>query len=104
MFESATCRAVSNASTVVELTLPFLRIGGFAVLQRGNLQPGERNAARDAASMLGGADVQEFEVSARRRLLCVRKVSDTPARFPRRTGIPEKRPLRLECSTWNGEK
>ncbi len=98
-FESATCRAVSSAPTVVELTLPFLRVGGVAVLQRGNIETEERNAACDAASMVGGARVEEVELSQRRRLLCFRKTNATPPRFPRRNGIPEKRPLCYGRST-----
>lgn len=92
-FACATARAVSSAPTVLELTLPFLRVGGMAVLQRGKMDDRERNAVADAAPMLGGEIAEEVAMDGDRRVLLVRKVSATPQRFPRRTGIPEKRPL-----------
>ena len=92
-FACATARAVSSAPTVLELTLPFLRVGGVAVLQRGKLDDRERNAVTDAAPMLGGEIADEIALDGDRRILLIRKVAATPQRFPRRTGIPEKRPL-----------
>jgi 16S rRNA (guanine527-N7)-methyltransferase len=92
-FACATARAVSSAPTVLELTVPFLRVGGVAVLQRGALDERERNAVVDAAPMLGAELAEEVALEGERRLLVVRKTAPTPQRFPRRTGIPEKRPL-----------
>ena len=92
-FACATARAVSAAPTVMELTTPFLRIGGSAVLQRGRLDDRERNAVVDAAPMLGALLEREVPLEGGRRVLLVRKVAPTPQRFPRRVGIPEKRPL-----------
>lgn len=92
-YVNATARAVSTASTVAELTLPFLAIGGRALLQRGVMEAGEREAVSDAARMLGGELLEERLLGGERRLLVLVKSSLTPARFPRRDGIPEKRPL-----------
>ncbi|HZT12208.1 MAG TPA: 16S rRNA (guanine(527)-N(7))-methyltransferase RsmG [Candidatus Baltobacteraceae bacterium] len=92
-FGSATARAVSSAPTVLELTLPFLRPGGRALLQRGALDAREREAVADAAPMLGGRLAAEVPLEGERRILIVEKIAPTPARFPRRPGIPEKRPL-----------
>ncbi len=95
-FHSATARAVAGLTTVLELAVPFLTIGGLAVLQRGGLGVAEKAAAVDAALVLG-AEV-EAEIAAGtgdggRSLLLVRKTASTGPRFPRRTGIPAKRPL-----------
>jgi 16S rRNA (guanine527-N7)-methyltransferase len=92
-FASATARAVAVAPTVAELVLPFLAIGGAAVLQRGKLDPRERTALDDAALMLGGAVESEIALDGERRIVLVRKNTATAIRFPRRTGVPEKRPL-----------
>jgi 16S rRNA (guanine527-N7)-methyltransferase len=92
-FASATARAVGPLPTVLELTLPFLRAGGSAVLQRGALGEEERRAGADAALMLGAEISEEILLDGSRRLVIVRKLSATPARLPRRTGIPQKRPL-----------
>jgi 16S rRNA (guanine527-N7)-methyltransferase len=92
-FACATARAVSSAPTVLELTAPFLQIGGVAVLQRGQTGDRERNALLDAAPMLGAEVDQEIALGGERRIILVRKTGPTPQRFPRRAGIPEKRPL-----------
>lgn len=92
-FKSATARAVSAITTVAEYLLPLLELGGHAVLQRGIVTAEERQALDDAAPMLGGKVLEEVALSEGRRLIIVEKVADTPARFPRRPGIPEKRPL-----------
>ena len=94
-FACVTARAVSSGPAVLELTLPFLREGGVGVLQRGRLDERERNAMNDAAPMLGGRIEAEESLDGERRILLVRKVAPTPQRFPRRTGVPEKRPLCL---------
>jgi len=94
-FGTATARAVASAPTVAELTVPFLRIGGRALLQRGALDDAERQAVADAAPMLGARLVAERLVNGARRVLILEKVAPTPQRFPRRSGVPEKRPLCL---------
>ncbi|MDQ2908184.1 MAG: 16S rRNA (guanine(527)-N(7))-methyltransferase RsmG [Candidatus Eremiobacteraeota bacterium] len=96
-FAAATARGVAGLSTVLELTVPFLAVGGIAVLQRGRLLPQERETAADAALVLGAEIVGERATGEtpedQRRVLLVRKSAPTPARFPRRVGMPAKRPL-----------
>ncbi|HEY1653817.1 MAG TPA: 16S rRNA (guanine(527)-N(7))-methyltransferase RsmG [Candidatus Tumulicola sp.] len=92
-FSSATARAVSSAPTVAELVLPFVRIGGAAVLQRGSMDERERAALADAGLMLGAEVEREHALHGGRSIVVLRKIAPTPLRFPRRTGIPEKRPL-----------
>jgi 16S rRNA (guanine527-N7)-methyltransferase len=94
-FASGTARAVSSAPTVAELLLPLIETGGVAILQRRNDEERERQALEDAALMLGGAIESETELGDGRRIVFVRKTAPTQIRFPRRTGIPEKRPLCL---------
>jgi len=92
-FAFATARAVSSAPTVAELTTPFLRIGGKALLQRAAMEPRERQALEDAAPMLGAALVEERDLGENHRILVLEKRRPTEQRFPRRNGVPEKRPL-----------
>jgi 16S rRNA (guanine527-N7)-methyltransferase len=92
-FVTGTARAVSTAPTVAELLLPFIGVGGIAVLQRGIMDERERHALSDAALMLGGQVEDERQLDGERRIVLVRKTAPTGIRFPRRTGIPEKRPL-----------
>jgi 16S rRNA (guanine527-N7)-methyltransferase len=94
-FAFATARAVSRAPTVAELTVPFLRLGGRVLLQRTIMEPHERQALEDAAPMLGAALIEERELDGDRRILILEKIRPTGQRFPRRNGVPEKRPLCL---------
>lgn len=98
-FASATARAVGGVTTVLELTIPLLAIGGVAVLQRGTFDALERASASDALLVLGATLESEFlcapgdDATDARRVLVVRKVEMTGGRFPRRAGVPAKRPL-----------
>jgi len=92
-FATATARAVATAPAVAELTLPLLRVGGRALLQRGVLEPRERQALEDAAPMLGAALIEDRSLGGERRILVLEKRRPTDQRFPRRNGVPEKRPL-----------
>ncbi|MBV8372300.1 MAG: 16S rRNA (guanine(527)-N(7))-methyltransferase RsmG [Candidatus Eremiobacteraeota bacterium] len=92
-FASGTARAVSTAPAVAELLLPFIKPGGVAILQRGTMDERERTALADATLVLAGEIAQEVPLAGDRRIILVRKTGATPLRFPRRTGIPEKRPL-----------
>ncbi len=99
-FHTGTARAVSSPSTVAELLLPFIHRGGRAVLQRGAMDAREYQALEDASLMLG-AQVERVipqlpeigEAALVRQVVLIGKASHTPLRFPRRVGIPEKRPL-----------
>jgi 16S rRNA (guanine527-N7)-methyltransferase len=95
-FGSATARAVASVPVVLELTLPLVAVGGVAILQRGHFDEPERHATADALLVLGGELVEEalpHGPADARRVLVVRKHSATNQRFPRRAGIPAKRPL-----------
>lgn len=92
-FASGTARAVAVAPAVAELLMPLIAPGGVAVLQRGALEPRERDALADAALMLGGTVEAEHAFEGERRIVLVRKTEPTTLRFPRRPGIPAKRPL-----------
>jgi 16S rRNA (guanine527-N7)-methyltransferase len=94
-FMTATARAVASAPTVAELTVPFLAIGGRALLQRGSLGEPERNAVADAALVLGADLIEERLVGGERRVLVLEKAAATSQRFPRKNGVPAKRPLCL---------
>ncbi|MBC5829136.1 MAG: 16S rRNA (guanine(527)-N(7))-methyltransferase RsmG [Candidatus Eremiobacteraeota bacterium] len=91
-FASATARAVSSAPAVAELTVPFLRLGGQAILQRGRAPRAEADALADAALLLGARLLQIAQLSTGSVFL-LQKDRPTPSRFPRKPGLPHKRPL-----------
>ena len=97
-FDLALVRGVARMSLLLEYALPFCRIGGRMVaLKHGGLED-ELSGARFALSELGGEEAGVFPVALPgltddRVVVVAEKVSATPDRYPRRVGIPAKRPL-----------
>ena len=97
-FDLVLCRAVAKLPTVVELTLPFCRIGGLVVLHKGSDVERELAVSRSAIKKLGGefrkiSRVELPGLDDNRYLIVIEKVSDSPLEYPRRPGMPAKRPL-----------
>lgn len=92
-FASGTARAIGTAPMVAELLLPFIAMDGLAVLQRGRTDAAELRSLEDAALILGGEVEGQSMTGTGRRLIFIRKTRPTPDRFPRRAGMPAKRPL-----------
>ena len=91
-------RAVAPLEVLVELTLPFCKVGGVAVAQKGADVDGEVDRALKAVRLLGGGETRTYAVTppgspVARSLVVTDKTCATPERFPRRPGIPAKRPL-----------
>lgn len=97
-YDLAFCRAVGRFSTVLELTLPFLKVGGLALLHRGHEGQSELLAAQTVLARLGakaGASIS-YKISGLdldRFIICVEKSSQIGESFPRRPGVPAKKPL-----------
>ncbi len=97
-FDVVLSRAVASLPTLVELTLPFCTIGGSFIAQKKASVDLEISQAMKAINTLGGKlrEVKKVglaEFTDQRQLIVVDKVSATPDRYPRRPGIPAKRPL-----------
>ena len=97
-FDLALVRGVAKLPLLLEYALPFCCVGGKVVaLKHGGLENELEGAAR-ALAELGGrvAGVYPVELEGltdNRVVVAVEKVGPTPERYPRRTGIPAKRPL-----------
>ena len=97
----ALVRGVARLSLLLEYSLPFCRKGGHAIaLKHGGLES-ELWEAEFALSELGGRQGGVFPVELpgltdNRVVVAFEKVAPTPDRYPRRVGIPAKRPLRAE--------
>ena len=97
-FDVAVSRAVGPIRVVAELVLPFCRIGGRAVLSKKGDISRELTEAAPALDKLGGelmevSPVFEEVLGGQRVLVVIEKVAPTPVGYPRRPGIPAKRPL-----------
>lgn len=91
-------RAVAPLRVLAELALPFLVVGGVLAAPKGSAAPREVREAKAALEELGGTveETVRLEAPAQERaptLVIVRKTGETPERYPRRAGIPRKRPL-----------
>ena len=97
-FDFVLSRAVARLAVLAELTLPFCRVGGTAILHKKPHVGDEIEEARTAIDTLGGTlrEVKEFAVHGlceHKALVVLEKARPTPERYPRRPGIPSKRPL-----------
>jgi len=96
-FDMVLSRAVAQLATLVELTLPFCRIGGRFIAQKKGFIDPEVSRAAKVIGLMGGKLLEVKRVNleglADRRLVIIGKVSPTPEKYPRRPGIPAKRPL-----------
>ncbi len=97
-YDWAIARAVAILPVLLEYLLPFIKLGGRAIVQKGETGPAEAHSAEKALSILGGEIKQVLpvelpRVSEDRYLIVVEKVACTPEKYPRKPGIPAKRPL-----------
>ncbi|MBM3231103.1 16S rRNA (guanine(527)-N(7))-methyltransferase RsmG [Candidatus Peregrinibacteria bacterium] len=98
-YDIVTARAVAPLSTLLELTVPFVRIDGHFVAWK-SLHCEDELAESDAARKALGCtliDRKTYDLGGtwgQRQLLIFRKTSATPSDFPRKTGIPKSEPIR----------
>lgn len=98
-YDFAVARAVAEMHTLLEYLLPLVKKGGKVLAQKGESAPVEAQAAEHAAQLLGGSlerilPVELPGVVELRYLVVFNKASATPQRYPRRTGLPSKEPLK----------
>lgn len=94
----AVARAVANMNVLCEYLLPLVKVGGAMLAQKGESGPAETQAAEKAIKLLGGKLRQVIPVNLPgvvddRFLILVDKVAATPPKYPRKPGLPVKRPL-----------
>lgn len=97
-FDVAVARAVAPLPVLVEYLLPLLRPGGVMAAPKGSSAERELREAEAAIDHLGGCAEVPVPLSlpdgtAPQQVLVVRRCGELPERFPRRPGIPSKRPL-----------
>lgn len=98
-FDIVTCRALAPLPISLELCLPFLMLHGYFLTFKGKDSSKEVKEAEFALNKLGGGDIDTRAYTPgpnapKRHALWSRKTGLTPDRFPRKEGIPAKRPLR----------
>lgn len=98
-FDVVTARAVANLTVLSELCLPAAKVGGYFLAYKGKGGQEELITAQGAIKKLGGQVEQSAELTLPGenddcQLILIKKVRTTPQRYPRRPGIPAKKPLK----------
>ncbi len=97
-YDVAVARAVAPLPVLAEYTLPLIKVGGRAILQKGQHPADEIKQAANALGILGGRINQVLPVivpglSAERHLVVIQKNKPTPPQYPRRPGLAAKKPI-----------
>lgn len=99
-YEIVTARAVARLNVLSELCLPLIQKGGVFLALKAAQTVEEIQEAKGAIALLGGklTDEKEFELPQtkdKRFLIAIEKKKETPNKYPRKAGIPNKKPLRI---------
>ncbi len=97
-YDWAVARAVARLNVLVEYLLPLVRIGGHFLAQKGQNAAQEMENAEEGIAILGGGAprLQVLYIPGQEEpsnLVLIEKINPTPVKYPRRVGVPAKRPL-----------
>lgn len=96
-FDYATARAVAPLNVLCEYCLPLVKVGGLFVSLKGSNGMDELDKARNAVATLGGEVVKAEQYSLPngdgRSIIIIRKISQTPTKYPRKSKKIDTRPL-----------
>ena len=97
IYDIATSRAVAPLNILLEYLLPLVKVGGKAICMKGsNIK--EIENAKNALEILGGKIEKIEEITLpnsdiKRNIIIVKKVKNTPSKYPRKPGTPSKEPI-----------
>lgn len=95
-FDYATSRAVARLNILLELTAPYVKVGGAVLAMKGSAAREELAEAKNAVRKLGlqVEEIRDFEIDgATHSVIILRKVHPTPPQFPRRYAKIKQSPL-----------
>lgn len=97
-YDLVTARAVANLRELCEYCIPFTRIGGIFIAMKSVRSEEEIAEAQSAIRLMGGRidKILSFTLpqAGERTLICIKKISQTPAKYPRPSAKIAKQPLR----------
>lgn len=95
-FDCVFSRAVARMNILCEYDLPFVKKGGYMLAWKGPQVYDEINEAENALKILGGT-VEKIYTSGMEEtehyIAVIKKIKDTPPKYPRQAGLPKKKPL-----------
>ena len=96
-FDIVTARAVARMQVLSELTIPYLKVGGQLLALKASNAPEELEEVKNALNLLFSKveDNLQYELpnGDPRYITLVEKKKETPNKYPRKAGMPNKRPL-----------
>jgi 16S rRNA (guanine527-N7)-methyltransferase len=96
-FDLVTARAVARMQVLSELTIPFLKVGGRLIALKASSAVDELHQAKNALNLLFAKVLENVDYQLPngdpRTLTIVEKKKETPNKYPRKAGVPNKRPL-----------
>lgn len=97
-YDISLSRAVANLSVLVEYLIPLTKVDGKVICMKGPDISEEINDAKYAINLLGGkiSKIDKFtlnETDIQRSICVINKISKTPNFYPRKAGLPSKKPL-----------
>lgn len=98
-YDISISRAVANLSTLSEYSLPFVKKGGYFISYKADNIEKEMEYSKNAVTLLGGTinKVIKFnlpDTNIKRSIIIIRKDEQTNKKYPRKSGIPSKEPLK----------
>lgn len=100
-FDLAVARAVAEICVLSEYCLPLVRTGGHFLAMKGPAADEELKRGGRALEVLGGRINEIIDVTLpltgdRRKIVVIEKTKETPEQYPRRAGVPKKKPLAVK--------
>lgn len=95
-YDVVVSRAVAALNTLAEYALPFVKIGGLFIAYKSEKTAEEVAAAKNALDVLGGKLERIADISNpdyKRTLVIIRKIKETPLKYPRGKNLPRVKPL-----------
>ncbi|MFZ5968713.1 MAG: 16S rRNA (guanine(527)-N(7))-methyltransferase RsmG [Bacillota bacterium] len=97
-YDIAVARAVAELNILCEYCLPFVKVDGYFVCQKGPGVTEEIQRAKKAIEVLGGELVEKIDIKLpfselNHNIIVIKKVKQTPTKYPRKAGTPTKKPL-----------
>ena len=97
-FTIAVSRAVAPLNILVEYVLPFVKIGGKMIAMKGKKAEDEIQEATHAIEIMGGGNIKIRKIKLPmiddvRYIVTITKIKETTNTYPRRAGLPQKKPL-----------
>jgi len=98
-YDIAVSRAVASLNVLAELMLPSVKVGGICICMKGSNADTEIEEAKRAIKELGGEIIKVEkivlpELILERNIIIIKKVKQSPNKYPRKPGTPQKEPIK----------